>query len=162
VYLLADGRLDESLAQFRSVQAIHPNTDPNVAIDIVHVLILQGRHDEAAVAMALVPEGNQREQGLALLYAATGHDDQADEALGRMTVEPRDFMDTIRVAEVYAFRGMADQAFDVLNGRKQTLAREHGAGSVHVWYLQFESKLSPFLKTLHSDPRWSTYIAASG
>ena len=46
VFLLADGQLEEALSQFRSVQAIHPDTDPNVAIDIVHVLILQGRYDE--------------------------------------------------------------------------------------------------------------------
>ena len=66
VYLLADGQLDQALAEFRNVQAIHPDTDPNVAIDIVHVLILQGHHDEAQAAMSQAPAGSQRDQGLAL------------------------------------------------------------------------------------------------
>lgn len=162
MYLLADGQLDEALAEYRNVQAIHPNTDPNVAIDIVHVLILQGRHDEAHAAMPQVPEGSQRDQGLALLYAATGRKTEADEALKNLPAESEDFMDTIRLAEVYAFRGMNDQAFEVLQGRKKAFERAHGPDSGHVWYLQYESRVSPFLKALHSDPRWSTFIAAPG
>ena len=163
VYLLADGQLEKALSQFRQVQEIHPETDPNVAIDIVHVLVLQGRYDEAEQAMAQVPEeGSQRDQAAALVYAATGREAEADQALARMTGGSRDHMETIRLAEVYAFRGMADQAFEVLDGKKRALAREHGADSDHVWYLQFEARLSPFLKTLHSDPRWSTFISTAG
>jgi len=163
IYLLADGQLEKALSQFRQVQEIHPETDPNVAIDIVHVLVLQGRYAEAELTMAQVPEeGGQRDQAAALVYAATGREVEADQALARMTQGSRSHMETIRLAEVYAFRGMADQAFKVLDGKKRALAREHGADSDHVWYLQFESRLSPFLKALHSDPRWAKYIAAAG
>ncbi len=162
VFLLADGQLDEALSQFRSVQAIHPNTDPNVAIDIVHVLILQGRYDEARLEMALVPEGSQREQGWALLHAATGNTEEADAALKRLLTESDDIMDIVRLAEVYAFRDMSDQAFEVLQGRKTAFERAHGSESGHVWYLQFESRISPFLKSLHSDPRWSKFVAVPG
>ena len=70
-------------------------------------------------------------------------------------------MDTVRLAEVYAFRDMNDQAFEVLLGRRKAFERAHGPDSGHVWYLQHESRLSPFLKTLHSDPRWSTFLATS-
>lgn len=70
-------------------------------------------------------------------------------------------METVRLAEVYAFRHMNDQAFEVLNGRKQALLRDHGADSApYIWYLQHESKLSPFLKVLHKDSRWSEFDAS--
>ena len=119
----------------------------------MHVLILQGRHDEAQIAMAQVPAGSQRDQGLALLYAATGRDAESDEAVRRLRVESEDVMDTVRLAEVYAFRDMNAQALEVLQQRKEALQR---LNSPYAGYLQFESRLSPFFKTLHADPRWST------
>ncbi len=158
VYLLADGQLDEALSQFREVREIHPETDPHVAIDIVHVLILQRRFEEAQSELATVPEGSLRDQAQALLYAATGRQAEADEALRRLTGPPGEIMDTIRLAEVYAFRGMNGQAFQVLQDRKEALKRAHGRDLSHVWYLQHESRMSPFLKTLHSDPRWAAFM----
>ena len=159
VYLLADGQLDEALSQFREVQEIHPDTDPHVAIDIVHILILQRRFEEAQSVLASVPEGSLRDQAHALLYAATGRQAEADDALRRLTGPPGEIMDTIRLAEVYAFRSMNGQAFQVLQDRKEALQRAHGRDSGHVWYLQHESRLSPFLKTMHSDPRWAAFMA---
>ena len=161
VYLLADGQLEKALSQFRQVQEIHPETDPHVSIDIVHVLILQDRLDEAQAEMSRVPAGNLRNQGLALLHAATGRDAEADAALAQLIAGTEDIMDTVRLAEVYAFRGIADQAFEVLERKKRALAKEHGAVSGHVWYFKHECRLSPFFKTLQSDPRWSTFIADS-
>ncbi len=159
VYLLADGQLEKALSQFRQVQEIHPETDPHVAIDIVHVLILQDRFDEAQAEMSRVPAGNLRNQGLALLHAATGREAEADAAVEQLVKGSKDIMDSVRLAEVYAFRGMADEAFEVLAGKKQALAHEHGTDSGHVWYLTHESRMSPFLKALQSDPRWSTFVA---
>ncbi len=154
VILLADGQFDEALSQFRKVQEIHPETDPHVAIDIVHVLILQRRFEEAQSEIAHVPEGKLRDQALALFYAATGRQSEADGALRRLTGRPGDIMDTIRLAEIYAYRGMNEEAFDALQDGKAALERPH-----YVWYFQHESRLSPFLKVLHSDARWSELIA---
>jgi TolB-like protein/DNA-binding winged helix-turn-helix (wHTH) protein/Tfp pilus assembly protein PilF len=154
VILLADGQLDEALSQFRKVQEIHPDTDPHVSIDIVHILILQHRFDEAQSEIAHVPEGKLRDQALALFYAATGRQTEADGALRRLTARQGDIMDTIRLAEIYAYRGMHEEAFDTLQDRKAALERPY-----YVWFFQHESRLSPFLKVLHSDARWSELIA---
>lgn len=162
VFLLADGQLDEALSQFRKVQEIHPETDPHVGIDIVHILVLQRRFDEAQSEITHVPEGNMRDQALALLYAATGRQAEADAALRRLTNRPGEIMDTIRIAEVYAYRGMREEAFDVLQDRKAAFERDKDRGSGYVWYLMFEARLSPFLKELHADPRWTSLMADPG
>ena len=96
VFLLADGQLEKALSQFRQVQDIHPNTDPHVSIDIVHVLILQNRLDEAQAELDRVPEGTSREQGFALLYAATGREAESDAALERLVAGAETIMDTVR------------------------------------------------------------------
>jgi hypothetical protein len=38
---------------------------------------------------------------------------------------------------------------------------DHTGANVHVWRLKQELRLSPFLKSLHADPRWATLLAKS-
>jgi len=162
VLLLADGRFSEALAEFRAVQEIRPAGDSEISNEIAHVLILLRRFDEARAEAAKVQEGEPRDQVLALLYAATAREREADEALARLVGAEDEIFDTVRIAEIYAYRGMADRAFAALMSLKQDLARKHGADSGHVWYLQHEARLSPFLKALHADSRWGSFLASSG
>ena len=162
VLLLADDRFDAALAEFHRVQEIRPADDSDISSEIAHVLILQRRFNEARTEAAKVQEGKARDQVLALLDAATGRTREADEALARLVPAQDHIFDSIRVAEIYAFRGMADEAFATLLDRKQALASEHGASSGYVWYLCHEARLSPFLKVLHEDPRWGGFLVNEG
>lgn len=159
ILLLANGQFEEALTEFRKVQEIRPRGEPEISNEIAHVLILLRRYAEASAEALNVQEGEPRDQVLALLYAATGRMQEADEALARLVAAEDEIFDTIRLAEIYAYRGMPDRAFTILLRRSKTLAREHAARSGYVWYLQHEARLSPFLKTLHGDPRWAQFIA---
>jgi TolB-like protein/DNA-binding winged helix-turn-helix (wHTH) protein/Flp pilus assembly protein TadD len=158
VLLLANEQFDAALAEFRKVQEIRPPGEPEISNEIAHALILLRRFDEASEEAAKVNEGEARDQALAFLYAGTGRTKEADQALVRLLDTEDAIFDTVRIAEVYAYRGMADRAFETLHRRDQSLVREHGAQSGYVWYLRHEARLSPFLKALHGDPRWGEFV----
>jgi TolB-like protein/DNA-binding winged helix-turn-helix (wHTH) protein len=161
VLLLADGRFEEALAEFQKVQEIRPQGDSEISNEIAHVLILLRRFDEASAEAAKVQEGEPRDQVLALLFAATGRMPEADDTLARLVSADDEIFDSVRVAEVYAYRGLADEAFAALQRRSQDLVSAHGAQSHYGWYLRYEARLSPFLKTLHGDPRWADFMAGT-
>ena len=153
VLLLADGQLDEAMSEFRKVLELSPDVGLDVEIEIVRILVLQRRYDEAQSAVARLPEGKFRDHGLALLYQAPGRLAEADVALKRLAAQPGDTMASIRLAEVYAFRGMSEEAFASLQGQKDALERAKDLGPPRIWHFQNEMRVSPFLKPLHADPR---------
>jgi len=159
VLLLADGHLDEALSAFRKVLELNPDVGLQVNIEVVRVLVLQRRYDEAQSALAQLPEGKFRDHGLALLYQAPGRLAEADIALKRLAAQPGDTMDSIRLADVYAFRGMSEEAFASLQGQKDALERARDLGPPRIWNFQLEMRVSPFLKPLHADPRWTALLA---
>ncbi len=159
VLLLADGQYEAALSEFRKVQDIHPESDAGISREIAPVLVLLRRFDEAEAEANKLPEGKVRDQAMAPIHVATGRDREADATLARMAASQDEIFDTIRLAETYAYRGDANQALHLLEGRKQSLSRERGADSAHVWYLQHEARMSPFLKVLHGDDRWAAFIA---
>ena len=169
VILLADERLDEAMSEYRKILEFNPDAGSNVEIEIVRILALQRRYDEAQSAIAKLPEGKHRDYGLALMYQAPGGRAEADAALARLVAQPdddqsfdEDIVDAIRLAEVQAFRGMNDRAFESLENKKSSLERRWGSESPVVWYFTHEAKVSPFLKTLHADPRWTTLTTFAG
>ena len=126
-------------------------------------------YDEAHSAIAKLPEGKHRDYGLALMYQAPGGRAEADAALARLVAQLDDdhsfdeaIVDGIRLAEVQAFRGMNDRALETLENKKSSLERYWGSESPVVWYFAHEAKVSPFLKTLHADPRWTTLTTLAG
>ena len=159
VFLLVDGQYEAALSEFRKVQEIHPESDAGISREIAPVLVLLRRFDEAEAEASKLPPGEIRDQAMAPVYVATGRDREADAAIARLAASEEEIFDTIRLAEVYAYRGEADQAFASLNEKMQSLIREHGRDSGHAWYLQHEARLSPFLKVLHQDSRWAAFLA---
>lgn len=77
----------------------------------------------------------------------------------RLAAEPGEIMDSVRLAEVYAFRGMNDEAFATLQEKKADLELDRDSGTAWAGRLQTEARISPFLKTLYADPRWTALIA---
>ena len=167
VYLLADEQFDAAMSEFRSVLEVNPDAGPDIEIELVRIYALQGQDTEAFAAVSRMPKGKHRDHGLALLYRAPGHRAESDAAYARLLAQQgdvtegvgSDIMDDVRLAEVQAFRGQDDGAFATLNGKKAALFQRWGTTNPAVWYLQLESKLSPFLKRLHTDPRWAEFIS---
>ena len=160
--LIADGRLDDALVNYREMLEINPEVIADYAIEIPRILTLQDRLAEAATAAMDLPQGKYRDQALALLHALPDHRAEADAALRRLEayvpVPPQDtpdhtVMDSVRLAEIYAFRGMNDRAFATLAKKLESL-RPRSEGEIYVWKLRYESRVAPFLKPLHADPRW--------
>lgn len=166
VVLIADGRLEEALATYQALMAINPDASPDIEIEISRILALLGRLDEAASAALELPAGKYRDQAMALLGALPGHRDEADAALHRLEAyvpaSPQDtleytIMDSVRLAEIYAYRGRPDRAFATLTAKFDSL-RAHPQATIATWYLRRESRLAPFLMPLHADPRWAAFI----
>jgi hypothetical protein len=68
-------------------------------------------------------------------------------------------MDSIQLAEVYAFRGMSEEAFASLQRKMGALERDKDPGPPWIRHFQDLMRLSPFLKPLHADPRWAALLA---
>jgi TolB-like protein/DNA-binding winged helix-turn-helix (wHTH) protein/Tfp pilus assembly protein PilF len=162
VILLADGQLDEAKLEFRRALELSPDVGLQVNIEVVRILVLQQRYDEAQSAIAQLPEGKFRDHGLALLYQAPGRLAEADAALKRLAAQRGDTMDSIRLAEVYAFRGMSDEAFASLQSERGVLEQAKDLARPQIRHFQVELRVSPFLKPLHADPRWEALMVLPG
>lgn len=168
--LMADGRLEEALSSYQTMLELNPNTNPDWALEIPRILVLLGRHEEAVAAGLRLPAGKFRDQAMSLMFRAPGHRDDAAAALARLETHlpaqslegPQDrIMNAVRLAEAYAFMGRTDQAFAALTKKLDELTQRPETAA-YAWYLRLESRLSPFLKPLHSDPRWAAFTDGPG
>lgn len=157
--LFADGRLDEAMAEFRGVRELNPAAGLDIDLEIFRILVLQRRYDAAQSAIEKLPAGNFHDQGAALLYEAPGRLAEADLALARLAAQPADTMDRIRLADVYAFRGMPEKAIALLQKERDRIEHEIDLRRPRIWDFQNELRVSFFLKPLHSDPRWTALMA---
>lgn len=147
-FLYLAGRFEEARAEWLKVMQINPTPPPE---DLGLALIQSRRFDEALAVIETMPAGAARTQQLALVYHAVGRGKEADAAL-------KDLMETSRdpflIAEVLAYRGEIDAAFEwlQLDDRKNESARPF---QLPHWI----KRKSPFLKSLHADARWSAWAA---
>jgi TolB-like protein/DNA-binding winged helix-turn-helix (wHTH) protein/tetratricopeptide (TPR) repeat protein len=160
--LAADGQFDEAISEFRRALELNPDAGLDDKLEIARIFVLQRRYDEAQSAIAQMPEGKIRDHGLALLYRAPGRQAESDAALGRLATQRRDMMDQIRLADVYANRGMIDEAFSSLQEEKIALESAAAIQQPRLWQFQYEIRVSPFLQPLHADPRWAALSAWPG
>ena len=153
-FLYMAGRLDEAKAEMIELQELNPAA--GFVNDILsHVLILEGRFGEALELINDWPEGDERRQALALAYHGLGRKADADTALDAL-IESSQGDGRFRVAEVYAFRGDTDHAFEWLHAAIEGIRPEPWMqpGRQPVWTMP----RSPFLRSLHSDPRWDEWV----
>ncbi len=127
-YLQAAGRFDEAKAELQTAKEFNPDLVSEVDLAIARILVLQKKYGEAGQVIARLPEGELRDHGLALLYYAEGQLPQADAALGRL-VEGSEPVD-IRLAEVYAFRGMVEPVVRDASWHPGSDRPERGLGSI--------------------------------
>jgi DNA-binding winged helix-turn-helix (wHTH) protein len=154
VFLYLAGRLAEAKAEMLKLQELHP-TREGVNEILGLVLILEGRFDEALELASDWPDGEERRQCLALAYYGLGRGAESDAALLAL-IESSGGDRQFRIAEVHAYRGDSDQAFEWLLAGAESTPREPWlqAGRRPPWMMPS----SPFLQSLRSDPRWDEWV----
>ncbi|MGE0467319.1 MAG: winged helix-turn-helix domain-containing protein [Steroidobacteraceae bacterium] len=160
-FLAAAGRLDESAAEFRKALELNPDFRWSARFEFAQVLVLQHRYDEAIAQIEKMPGGEARDYGLALLHQAPGRAAEADAALKRLAERPAEAGD-IMLAELYASRGMTEQAFAALVAARSVSGLAPDAAqraAQQIGYMRTEIIRSPLLKALHDDPRWAELTA---
>jgi len=143
------GRLDDAKAAFRRALELSPRRGVTRGA-LAKVLLLEG---DARGALAVVEEEPTeifRMIGLAMAQHALGRRDDSDRSLAMLKAKYAKEA-AFNIAEIHAFRGDRDQVFEWLD--KAVESHETG---LHV------IATNPFLKPLHSDPRWLPLLKRIG
>ncbi len=151
--LLLAGRLDEVIEQAARLQELDPGIQVPAA---ARAAILAGRYDEALNEVQSWPEGLDRSQCLAMIHHAIGRKEEASAALAALAAQAG-ATNAALIAEVYAFRGEVDLAYQWLERAvSQTRRNQTEPGKPIEWI-----RLSPFLAPLSADPRWRDWLAST-
>jgi tetratricopeptide (TPR) repeat protein len=139
------GRLSEATASFQKVLELNPEY-PGAHQDLGLVYLSQSRPDAALAEMEQEKRDLWQCYGLSILYHALGRQKEADAKLSELVENFQDVA-AYQIAEVYAYRGEADRAFEWLERA----------------YAQRDSGLSqmvgdPHLKSIGGDPRYAAFL----
>jgi adenylate cyclase len=138
-------RFNEAISFYKKALEVNPQFQ-RAHMYIARIYLLQGKTKLALEELNLEPIPIFKEYGLALAYHASGMKKQADETFAK-------FINTYQnewaylIAEIYAFRGEKDKAFEWLN---IALSRKD---SWLVWL-----KDDPLLKNLENDIRHKEFL----
>jgi tetratricopeptide (TPR) repeat protein len=143
-YATHAGRLDEAEATLRKGIELSPDY-PGLYLVIGKIFLMRSKPEAALRVIEQEKDPFWRRQGLALAYHALGRKKEADAALAELLAENKE--DTFQIAEVYAFRGEPDKAFEWL---ERAYARRDGGLA--------EIKGNPLLKSLETDRRHQAFL----
>ena len=138
--LFAEGKLDETEDAARKAAELQPTAAGNHRFQ-VFAAIQRGDGEAALREAKLEPNEGYRRFELALAYYARGERRAANEALAELIAKDRDFL-AYQVAQVYAWRGENDKAFEWLQVSLDT----HDTGTVSLL-------IDPLLHGLQHDSR---------
>jgi TolB-like protein/Tfp pilus assembly protein PilF len=147
-------RLDEAAAAFRKALSLNPER-LRAHYYLGRIILAQGDNHAALAEMQNEPVGPYRLAGLALVYHALGDDDASNRALTEF-IETWGDPSAFQIAEVYAYRGENDAAFDWLQksyelkdpGLAVTLGNPMFAG------LTSDARYQPFVDQIGLLPYW--------
>ena len=125
------------------------NTSEYVSLVLVEALILSGHAADVEAEMRVAPK-DARVLGAALAGHALGDADASRRALDELEARYAAGM-AYQIADVHAFRGEADAAFQWLD----TAYAQHDGGLATIKY-------DPFLKPLRGDPRYAAMLRKLG
>ena len=142
------GRPEEAIAAIQRALELDPEY-PWLHTVLAYVNLEEGRPEIALAEADRDKFAIYRLQNLALAYHALGRKHESDQALTQLiTTNPgADY----QIAEVYAFRGQPDQAFDWLE--RAYVHRDGGLTCI---------KGDPLLKNLQHDPRYHAFLKKMG
>ena len=138
--------------QFSEAEAaLHKATDLNPKLQRAHVFagLIMLERGELSLALAEFehePNLDNSLFGKALAYHALGKRAESDAALAELE-QKYAHMDPVNIAEVYAFRGQADQAFAWLD-------RAYDSYDPDLWWI----KTDPLFRELRSDSRFKSML----
>ncbi len=138
-------RYEEAIISYKKALEINPQF-PRVHIYLGEVYLLQGKPEMALAEMKQETEQNLNELGMALAYHALGRTKEADQALTNYVLNYQNDWAYI-IAEIYAFRGEKDKAFQWL---------EKAYEKKDTWLIWLKG--DPLLKNLESDPRYAAFL----
>jgi TolB-like protein len=147
--LLAEGKLDDANAEARKSAELQPAGAGNHRWQAV-VAVLRGDGEAALREAQLEPNEGYRRFELALAHYARGDRPAADAALGEMVARDRNLL-AYQIAEVYAWRGEADKAFEWL----QISYDNHDTGALSLL-------IDPLMRGLRGDPRYKGILEKIG
>jgi TolB-like protein/DNA-binding winged helix-turn-helix (wHTH) protein/Tfp pilus assembly protein PilF len=143
------GHADAAIDAFQKSLAISPQ-GPEAHYLLGLVYLSRSQPQQALAEFEKIPAGSERSVGEALAYSALGKKNEADAALQKLINDYHE-QAAYQIAEVYAFRGEADQAFQWLE-----VARSHKDAGVAA------IKGDPLLKNLYKDPRYAAFLQKMG
>jgi TolB-like protein/DNA-binding winged helix-turn-helix (wHTH) protein/tetratricopeptide (TPR) repeat protein len=130
---LYEGRLDEAEAAVRKRLDLSPDGFGSHA-QLADLLLARGDYQAALTAAQSEPNDPLRFVSLALAYHALGRHRDSDAAMTQMKQRYSNLYPT-QIADVYAFRGQIDQAFESLN--KALAVGDWDLASIKVdWYFK--------------------------
>jgi adenylate cyclase len=110
------------------------------------LLLARGDRDAPLLEMQQETSDDGQQAGLAMVYYALGRTAESDAALARLLKEHADG-DAFEIAEVFAFRGQADDAL-------HWLERAYVQKDAALYFVKFDLPL----KSLAADPRFKAFL----
>jgi serine/threonine-protein kinase len=147
--LFTEGKLDEAEDSARKAAELQPAAAGNHRWQ-VFVAVQRGDGEAALREAQLEPNEGYRRFELALAHYARGDRPAADQALAQLIARNRDFL-AYQIAEVYAWRGETDKAFEWL----QVSFDNHDTGTLSLL-------INPFMRSLRHDARYKSLLAKIG
>jgi TolB-like protein/lipoprotein NlpI len=147
--LLAEGKLDEADVEARKSAELQPTAAGSHRWQVV-VAVLRGDGEAALREAQLEPNEGYRRLELALAHYARGDRPAADAALAEMVARDRNLL-AYQIAEVYAWRGETDKAFEWL----QISYDNHDTGTLSLL-------IDPLMRGLRGDPRYKGMLENAG
>lgn len=145
LYAFNFGRLDEATSAFKKVLELSPEAR-GAHMFLSMVKVEQGHLTEAVQELKMEKEEWRQIYGYAVTYYAAGKNKEAKAALTKLIEKfSKDF--ALQIADVYAFRGEKDSAFEWLN--RAYSQRDTGLS---------ELKGFSHMKNLHDDPRYAELL----
>jgi len=139
------GRLEEAEAAFRKALDLNPQYIwPHTFLGRIY--LARSKPEEAIAEMQKEPGPYWRMSGLAIAYHAAGKKKESDAALAEV-IEKNQYEAAFQIAEVYAYRGETDKAFEWLE--RAYKQRDGGLGDM---------KGDPLLRSVQRDPRWPAFL----
>ena len=143
--LTSTNRLEEAIVSYKKILELNPQFQ-RAHMYLGRVYLLQGKPEMALTEMQQESMEVFKQFGLALTYHALGRKKESDEALANYIDNYQNDWPYL-IAEIYAFRGEKNQAFEWLE--KAYLKKD----SWLIWL-----KGDPLLKNLEGDPRHTAFL----